>query len=71
MILQVNDYYLVRIPGDMCNTLTEVCEAAITEAREKTRIYAIPAEWTARVIKGEIGDWEVTVKVRRRRNKPA
>ena len=61
------DYYTVAVPGDCADTLAELADVAINEARERARLYAIPAEWLAVVIRGEIGDCNVTFRVRRKR----
>jgi hypothetical protein len=63
----VRDYYTVTVPGDLADTVTDLAVAAINEARERTRLYCIPAEWTATLIAGEPGDFEVTFRVVRRR----
>ncbi len=44
------DYYLVVIPKDLTEDLTEAGQHAITEAEERTRIWAMPATWTATCI---------------------
>jgi flavin-binding protein dodecin len=62
----VRDYYRISIPGDF-GTETEICEQAVTEARERARLYVMPAEWAARIVSGTVGDYEVTVLVTRRR----
>jgi hypothetical protein len=62
------DVYHIQVPGDLADTPQELCEHAITEARERARIYAMPANWEAEIEKGEVGDFEVTVKVIRWRN---
>lgn len=41
------DRYTVSIPGDLADNLEALGDQAITEARERARIYAIPAVWTA------------------------
>lgn len=69
------DYYEISIPGDVCDggTMTDeesleyMADMAINEARENAKLYCIPAEWTAERISGELGDWEVIFKVRRKR----
>jgi hypothetical protein len=69
MAATVRDYYTVSIPGDLSDNMRDILEQAIVEAKERTRLYCIPAEWTATRISGEIGDWEIVVRVRRRRNR--
>lgn len=58
----IYDYYQVSVPEDL-GTLMERCEVAITEARERTRLYAIPCDWTVRIGPGDM------LIVRRRRNR--
>lgn len=73
----VYDYYKVSVPGDVFQggTMPEdeqkrrLCNCAIDEAREKARLYCIPCEWTAEILRGEVGSWEVVVSVRRKRNR--
>jgi hypothetical protein len=61
------DYYVVDVPGDCADSLEELAEIAIAEARERTRLYCIPANWYAKWICGEIGGWVVRFKVCRQR----
>lgn len=63
----ISDYYTVSIPGDASDSLEDIASMAIDEARERARLYAIPCEWTACHVSGEIGEWEVKFRVRRRR----
>ncbi len=65
----IYDYYTIAVPGDCVSTMSELHSIAIDQARELTRLYCIPAEWTSTLISGEIGDYEVTFRVRRRRHK--
>lgn len=65
----VTDRYRVAVPGDASDTLEYLARLAIDKARERTRLYCIPAEWRAKHISGEPGDWEVAFLVTRRRNK--
>lgn len=68
------DYYEIEIPGDVFqgDSMEEqregICQQAIDEARERAKLYCVPANWSAHIIKGEPGDTIVTVKVRRVRN---
>lgn len=62
------DYYTIGIPGDAFETLKEASDCAIDEARDRASLYCIPCDWCATVISGEIGDYEITFRVRRRRN---
>ena len=66
----VRDYYTIRLPGDLFATQQEFESYAIDVAREQARLYAIPCEWQAEMIDPEnIGNYEITVKVIRIRNK--
>jgi hypothetical protein len=67
----VSDRYTVKVPGDLADDLETLADQAITEARERARLYCTPAEWTATRIAGEVGDFEVTFRVVRRRHKRA
>jgi hypothetical protein len=63
------DYYVIGVPGDLAESMQELAEQAIAEAREKARLYCMPCEWSAHAISGEVGGMEVRFKVRRKRNK--
>lgn len=63
----VYDYYVVDVPGDAFDDKQYVMQQAISEARERTKIYAMPASWTAKVLSGEIGSHNIVVKVTRKR----
>ena len=64
------DYYTIRLPGDLFVAQQDFEFYAIDVAREQARLYAIPCEWRAQMVNPEsIGNWEVTVKVIRIRNK--
>jgi len=69
------DYYEVQVPGDAWQGVPpeeqreSICQAAITEAGERAKLYAMPCNWTARITKGEVGDYLVTVKVVRKRHR--
>jgi len=66
----VYDYYTVAIPGDVFDcedALERLADLAIDEARERARLYCIPAEWRATLLSGEVGDWEVKFRVCRKR----
>jgi len=65
----VYDYYIIDVPGDCANTIEELGDIAINEARERAKLYCIPCDWCATAISGEVGDFNVRFKVRRRRNK--
>lgn len=65
----VRDYYTVRLPGDACDSLDDLSSMAINEAKERAKLYCVPAMWTVKVLAGEVGDWEVSLRVCRVRNK--
>lgn len=67
----VRDYYMVTVPGEVADDIDTLADIAISDARERTRLYAMPATWTATIISGEPGDYVVTFRVRRTRRKPA
>jgi hypothetical protein len=57
------------VPGDCADDIATLADYAINEARERARLYAVPAEWSARVVSGDIGDFNVKFRVRRMRRK--
>lgn len=67
------DVYTVTVPGDTNDEadrkvwLEEAAGIAINEARERAKLYCMPANWTATLVKGEQGDFEVTFRVVRKR----
>jgi hypothetical protein len=63
------DYYDVTVPGDCSDSMEDLANIALTEARDRARIYALPAVWTVWRISGEVGDFAVHFRVRRIRNK--
>lgn len=68
------DYYTVSVPGDVYDpedpaSMECLGDLAIEEARNRTKLYCSPALWVAERIKGELGDYEVTFRVRRTRRK--
>ena len=65
----VRDYYTVSIPGDLSEEMTDLENQAITEARERAKLWVVPCEWSVKLIKGEVGSHEVVFRVCRRRNK--
>lgn len=67
----VYDYYFVDIPGDCSDEMTILAEMAIEEAKDKAKLYCVPAIWTSERISGEIGDFNVRFKVCRKRNRVA
>ena len=62
------DYYRVEVPGDCADSIRELGAIAITEARERARVYAMPCDWTATHVSGDVGDFVVRFQVRRRRH---
>lgn len=68
------DYYEINLPGDLFDSSdTEAfASQAIDEARERAKLYCIPATWTATLIRGTLGEsFEVTYKVCRKRSRRA
>jgi len=63
------DYYTVQVPGDAADSVADLADIAIDEARDRARLYCMPALWTATLVSGELGDWSVTFRVRRTRVK--
>jgi hypothetical protein len=66
------DYYRIPVPGDMFDgedAFDLLSDAAISEARDKARLYCVPAEWSCSLINGRPGDSTVTFNVRRKRSK--
>lgn len=63
------DYYTVEVPGDLADTLQELGDHAINEARGRARLYCMPAHWEATHVSGEVGDFTVTFRVCRKRNR--
>jgi len=61
------NYYVVDVPGDCDDSLEGLAGIAISEARERARLYCIPALWTATRIVGDVGDWVVRFRVCRKR----
>jgi hypothetical protein len=64
-----HDYYRVDLPGDCAETIKELGHIAIREAEERTKIYAMPCNWIAKHIGGEIGDFSVKFRVCRIRGR--
>jgi hypothetical protein len=62
----VIDRYSVSVPTDYAETEEELAEVAIDEARERTKLYCIPAEWKAFVV---ARGYETTFLVTRRRRR--
>jgi len=61
----VYDYYDVAVPSDLSEDESVMAHQAITEAEERTRIYALPCDWRAEKI-GE-NAMDTLYRVRRRR----
>ena len=60
------NYYTVNIPLDFTNKEKEACSQAIEEAKERTRVYFMPCEWTAKCIRKTGSDY--VIRVCRRHN---
>jgi hypothetical protein len=65
------DYYEVDVPGECADFMEDLGDIAINEARDRARLYCMPALWTAEPIAGDVGDFTVTFRVRRKRYRPA
>jgi hypothetical protein len=65
----VYDYYKVSVPGDCDDSIEALADIAINQAREQARLYCIPCAWNAELVSGELGDFECTFKVTRKRNR--
>lgn len=66
----IYDTYKIKLPGDVFDKKEQFLDLAILEAREKATLFVVPCEWRAEFLAGEIGDFEVIIKVvRKRRNK--
>jgi hypothetical protein len=63
----VYDYYTVTVPGDLADTLYALAEQAIREAEERTKLYCLPCIWNATRVRGDVGSYEVTFRVCRKR----
>lgn len=63
------DYYTISVPGDCADSMQELGSIAINEARERAKLYCMPATWEAKHISGQLGDWEVSFRVVRTRVK--
>lgn len=63
----VRDYYTVELPGDVYDSLESLADLAISEARERARLYCCPAIWTATLVSGEVGGASVVFRVKRER----
>lgn len=61
------DYYDVEVPGDCADSLEDLGQIAIAEAADRTRLYCLPALWTATRVSGDVGDWTVRFRVCRKR----
>jgi len=65
------DYYDVEVYSDCADSIEGLADLAITEARERARLYCIPAIWSARLLAGglESGDFVTYFRVCRKRHK--
>ena len=63
----IYDYYTVKVPGDLDDNLHDLADHAIQIARDRAKLYCTPCNWTAWLVSGGIGDFEVTFRVRRTR----
>lgn len=61
------DYYVVRVPSYLSHDTSYLENQAILEAKERTRLYCVPAVWTAIQIDGDTRNWMLTFKVCRKR----
>ena len=61
------DYYMIDVPGDCDDSLEGLARIAIDEARERARLYCLPALWTAVRVVGDVGDLVVRFRVCRKR----
>jgi hypothetical protein len=61
------DYYTIAIPTDAFATKEEAGSHAIDEARERARLYCMPADWRA-VLLSE-GGLDFVFRVSRKRNR--
>jgi hypothetical protein len=64
------DYYKVAVPADLSDDAKHLGHQAIAEAEERSKLYAMPAIWTATRI-GERGGDIIFRVCRKRRNKVA
>lgn len=64
------DYYEISLPTDLepddKDWFENMGQHAIDQAREQSRLYAVPCDWIATLISK--GGFESTFRVRRRRN---
>lgn len=65
----IRSYYRIAIPGDLSDDIEVLGQQAITEARERARLWCSTCLWTATKISGEIGDYEVIFRVCRKRKR--
>lgn len=62
------DYYQIVLPSDLADSIHDLSNHAINEARENARLYCVPCEWESKLIRGNLDSFEVTFQVRRKRN---
>ena len=72
------DVYEVQVPTDLADPekspddqRKELCQQAITQAEERAKVYALPADWSAEIVQGDLEGFEVTVRVVRKRHRKA
>jgi hypothetical protein len=65
----IRDYYTVTIERDF-GTAEECAEQAIVEARERAKLYCMPANWVATLI-NDPDSFELRFRVRRTRRRPS
>jgi hypothetical protein len=69
----VKDRYKVKLPSDLYDRsegwLENMCQAAIREADERTRLWCRPCMWEAVLISGDEESWECEFLVTRTRRK--
>lgn len=68
----VIDCYKVKVPGDVFSedeALQQLANLAIDTARDRAALYCVPALWTAKLVSGSVGDFEVVFQVTRKRRR--
>lgn len=66
------DYYTIALPSDLVDPMpwhwfSLMCDHAIAQAKDQTKIYCVPCEWQAWLIRGHQSSVESVFKVRRKR----
>ncbi len=71
------DYYKIELPSDafplpevvgVTQHRLMITDQAFYEAKERTKLYCVPAEWTASIDEATLDNSIIVVNVRRRRN---